>query len=160
MRVFLLGAPCAGKTTLMTPLRALLSCPVLDMDDEIRTLNGGTWPRIEAKRGLARRVIERASHSDDGVLAYSLLDQQQLALLNAHGWVVCLLDVPEAILRGRAERRLHSEGWTNIEWLPLHLRVIDDLLARGAFAHVLDATMPVPALAATIMAILEGGAEG
>lgn len=75
MRVFMLGAPCAGKTTLMTP-------------------------------------------------------------------------------------RLHSEGWTNIEWLPLHLRVIDDLLARGAFAHVLDATMPVPALAATIVAILEDGAEG
>ena len=158
MKLFLLGAPCAGKTTLMTPLRAALSCPVLDMDEEIARLNGGAWPPIEAKRGLVRHVMDQASRNDEAVLAYSLLDPDQLGLLNDQGWIVCLLDVPEEVLRERAELRLSREGWTNIDWLPLHLHNIDELIAQHAFAHVLDATLPVPALVETLLEILGGDA--
>jgi shikimate kinase len=157
MKLFLLGAPCAGKTTLMAPLRTTLTYPVLDMDAEISRLNGGTWPAIEAKRGLARQVIDEASRHDDAVLAYSLLDREQLGVLNDHGWVVYLLDLPEVVLRERAEQRLEREGWTNIEWLPLHLRNIEELLAQDAFAHVLDATLPVPALVGALLEILDSG---
>lgn len=157
MKLFLLGAPGAGKSTLMSPLRAALSCPVLDMDEEILRLHDGSWPPIAAKRGLARQVIDEASGHDDAVLAYSLLDQEQLGVLNGHGWVVCLLDLPEAVLRERAEQRREREGWTNIEWLPMHLRVIEELLAQGAFAHVVDATLPVPALVEALLDILDSG---
>jgi predicted kinase len=157
MKLFLLSAPCAGKTTLMSPLRAALPCPVLDMDEEILRLNGGTWPSIEAKRGLARQVIEEASRHDDAVLAYSLLDREQLDVLNDDGWVICLLDAPEAVLRERAQQRLKREGWTNIEWLPLHLGNIEELLTQGAFTHVLDATLPVPALVEALLEILDTG---
>lgn len=157
MKLFLLGAPCAGKTTLMSPLRAALPCPVLDMDEEILRLNRGTWPPIEAKRTLARQVIEEASRHDDAVLAYSLLDREQLDVLNDDGWVISLLDVPEAVLRERAQQRLEREGWTNIEWLPLHLRNIEELLAQDVFAHVLDATSPVPALVKALLEILNTG---
>ncbi len=157
MKLFLLGAPCAGKTTLTTALRATLTYPVLDMDDEILRLHGGTWPPIEAKRRLARQVIDTASRHDDAVLAYSLLDREQLGVLEDHGWVVCLLDVPEAVLRERAEQRLEHEGWTNIEWLPLHLRNIEELLVQDAFAQVLDATLPVSALVEALLEILDGG---
>jgi shikimate kinase len=155
VKLFLVGAPCAGKTTLMPPLRATLPYPVLDMDEEILRLNRGTWPSIEAKRGLARRVIDEASRHDDVVLAYSQLDREQLGLLNGHGWVICLLNVPEAVLRERAEQRLEREGWTNIEWLPLHLRTIEELLTQDAFAHVLDATSPVPVVVDALLEILD-----
>lgn len=78
-------------------------------------------------------------------------------MLNDHGWVVCLLDLPDAVLRSRAEQRLAREGWTNIEWLPLHLRNIEDLRARNVFAHVLDATSPTSGLVEAALKILDGG---
>lgn len=59
MKLFLLGAPCAGKTMLMLPLRATLTYPVLDMDEEILRLNGGRWPPIEAKQGLPEKSSMR-----------------------------------------------------------------------------------------------------
>ena len=91
------------------------------------------------------------------VLAYSLLDEDQLCVLNDHGWVVCLLDLPEAVMRSRAQERFAREGCTNIEWLPLHLRNIEDLRARYVFVHMLDATSPTSRLVETVLKILDGG---
>ncbi len=105
-----------------------------------------------------RQVIDGASRRDDAVLALSLLDREQLGLLNDRGWVVCLLDLPEAVPRKRAEQRFEREGWTNSEWLPMHLRNIEELLAQEAFAHVLDATLPVPALVGALLEILDSDA--
>lgn len=76
------------------------------------------------------------------VLAYSILDDEQLTALVAAEWVICLLDLPEDVMRERAEQRLAREGWTNIQWLPGHLQTIEDLRARNAFFVVLDATLP------------------
>ena len=142
MKVFLLGAPCAGKTMLIKALREVLDCPLLDMDDELLRLNGGIWPPLERKRGLSSQVIDEASRLGDVVLAYSVLDDEQLGALIAAEWVICLLDLPEEVMRDRAEERLAREGWTNIEWLPFHLDTIEDLRARKVFSHVVDATLP------------------
>jgi hypothetical protein len=70
MKVFLLGAPCAGKTTLIKALREVLDSPLLDMDDELLRLNGGIWPPLELKRRLSSQVIDEASRLGDVVLAY------------------------------------------------------------------------------------------
>ena len=91
------------------------------------------------------------------VLACSLLDHEQLGMLNARGWTLCLLNVPEAVLRQRAEHRQEREGWTNVEWLPVHLRNIKELLDQDAFAHVLDATLPAPALVDALVTMLDDG---
>ena len=88
MNLFLLGAPCAGRATLISPLRTTLTCPVLDMDEVIMRINGGTWPSLDVKRTLVNQVIDEASRQDDAVLAYSLLDDEQLSVLSDHGWVV------------------------------------------------------------------------
>lgn len=82
MRLLLLGAPCAGRATLIS---RRLACPVLDMDEEIMSINGGTWPTLEHKRVLANHVVDDASHHDSVVLTYSLLDEQQLAVLHHQG---------------------------------------------------------------------------
>jgi hypothetical protein len=143
MKMFLLGAPCAGKTTLIKALREVLDCPVLDMDDELLRLNGGIWPSLHLKRGLSSLVIDEASRLGDVVLAYSVVDDEQLGALIAAEWVICLLDLPEEVMRDRADERLAREGWTNIEWLPFHLDTIEDLRARKVFSHVVDATLPI-----------------
>lgn len=156
MRLFLLGAPCAGKSTLVPLLREVLGWPVLDMDDELLRLNGGTWPALEAKRDLTSRVIVEATRLDHVLLAHSYLDDEQLGWLRSSGWVVGLLDLPEAVMRSRAEERLARDGWTNVEWLPFHLENIEHLSEQQAFAHVYDATLPAATLVDALAATMSG----
>lgn len=140
MKVFLLGAPGSGKTTLMAPLRERLAIPVLDMDEEVKRVNGGVWPGLDVKRDLTSAIFAELSLLADVVLAYSVLDDDGLDLLRAHGWRLVLLDVPESELRARVTRREAEQGWTNVEWLPFHLDGIAGLRDRGAFDDVIDAT--------------------
>jgi hypothetical protein len=93
------------------------------------------------------------------VLAHSRLDDGQLRSLRATGWVIGLLDLPEAVMRSRAEERQLREGWSNVEWLPEHLRNIEHLRAGQVFTHVFDATLPTTTLALTLAEIMSGGSE-
>ena len=161
MRMFLLGAPCAGKTTLVSRLRESLSCPVLEMDEELVRVNGGIWPSLEVKRALSSQVLDEASRLNHVVLAHSRLDDGQLRSLRATGWVIGLLDLPEAVMRSRAEERQLREGWSNVEWLPEHLRNIEHLRSRQAFSHVFDATLPTTTLVLELAQIMsEGSVRG
>jgi len=81
------------------------------------------------------------------------LDDGQLRSLRATGWVIGLLDLPEAVMRSRAEERQLREGWSNVEWLPEHLRNIEHLRSRRAFSRVFDATLPTTTL---VLAVLTG----
>ncbi|GAA3601562.1 hypothetical protein GCM10022223_16600 [Kineosporia mesophila] len=158
MRLFLLGAPCAGKTTLMAPLRKALDGPVLDLDEELKQLNGGLWPSsFAAKRVLTRRILRETSRLDDVVLAYSLLDDEDLALLRERDWRLVLLDLPESVMRERAAHREREEGWSNVHWLPSHLDNIAHLRETGAFDDVLDATLPVPEVVSALTALVRSG---
>ena len=154
--MFLLGAPCAGKTTLVPLLRGVLGCPVLDMDDELLRLNGGTWPALHAKRDLTSQVIAETTRLDRVLLAHSYLDDDQLGWLRSSGWVIGLLDLPEAVMRSRAEERLARDGWTNIEWLQFHLQNIEHLHALQAFTHVYDATLSATTLVEALAATMDG----
>lgn len=156
MKLYLLGAPCAGKSTLVPVLRDWLECPVLDMDDELLLLNGDVWPDLGIKRALTDQVIAEASRLDDVVLAHSMVDDEQLASLVGTGWSVGLLDAPEEVLRSRAEERLACDGWTNVEWLPMHLSLIKDLRSRQAFSYVFDATLPTEQLVRAVAGAMTG----
>jgi shikimate kinase len=159
VKLFLLGAPCAGKSTLVPRLRESLGCPVLDMDDELLSLNGGVWPDLEIKRALTSQVIAEASRLVDVVLAHSIVDDEQVASLRTTGWIVGLLDAPEEVLRTRADERLTRDGWSNVEWLPMHLSVIEDLSARHTFEYVFDGTLPIAQLVRALGDVMSGQAQ-
>lgn len=155
--MFLLGAPCAGKSTLVPPLREILDCPVLDMDDELLRLNGGAWPALDAKRALTDRVLADASEHPDVIVAHSYVDDEQLVSLKEAKWLIGLLDLPEEVMRSRAAERLARDGWSNVEWLPWHLRKIDQLRQEHAFSYVFDATLPTTTLALAVAGTMRTG---
>ena len=150
VRMFLLGAPCAGKSTLVPLLREALDCPVLDMDEELVRLNGGAWPPLAVKRALTDQVLAEASGLGDVVVAHSYVDDEQVVRLREAEWVISLLDLPEHVMRSRAEERMIRDGWSNVEWLPWHLEKIDQLHAEHAFSYVFDATLPTTRLAMVV----------
>lgn len=139
MKLFLLGAPGSGKTTLIAPLRERLTIPVLDMDEEVKRANGGVWPSLDVKRALTKGILRDLSLLDDVVLAYSVLDDEGLEVLRDHGWRLVLLDLAEPQLRERLTRREAEQGWTNVEWLPFHLDNISYLRGLAVFDDVVDA---------------------
>jgi adenylate kinase family enzyme len=157
--MFLLGAPCAGKSTLVPLLREALGCPVLDMDDELLRLNGGAWPALDVKRALTDKVLADASGHPDAIVAHSYVDDEQLVSLKDAKWLIGLLDLPEHVMRSRAAERLARDGWSNVEWLPWHLHKIDQLRAEQAFSYVFDATLPTATLARAVADIMRTGIE-
>ncbi|MDQ5913654.1 MAG: hypothetical protein QG623_273 [Patescibacteria group bacterium] len=45
MKLFIFGAQCAGKTTIVKLLGTKTDVPIIEMDDKIMELNNGVWPK-------------------------------------------------------------------------------------------------------------------
>jgi hypothetical protein len=137
MHLFALGAPCSGKSTVADLLRsARHDVDLIDVDDEIVRLNGGTWPDIDTKNEhYLPIVLEAAAARPDVVLA------GLLAVSDAEP-----PPGPAQIGRGR---------WTNIEWFDWHQSVIREHFDGGYVDHVIDGHRPPALVAAGITALLD-----
>ena len=154
MRLFVLGAPCAGKTTIAAELRRA-NVPVLDTDDEILRHNGGVWPDIETKNTrLLPLVLADAAARTEVVLFNSYMPIDRTQHLRDSGFDVALLEVSASELKQRDDRRLTEEGWTNREWFAWHQTVIREHLDAGLVDHVIDGERDPATIAADIIAML------
>ena len=155
VRLFVMGIACAGKTTLARRLRACSTLNVVDMDDQIARLNGGTWPDIPTKNNVVLpKVLAEVCAMPDVVLFGSLTVERTQELRQA-GFHTALLDVSEAELRRRHAVRLAEEGWTNVEWFEHEQSVIRELRAHNVFDHVIDGEGAVASIADDIMKLVE-----
>ena len=138
MRLFVLGAPCAGKTTVAARLRCR-DVGVIDADDELERLNGGVWPDIETKNErLLPIVLELAAALPEVVLFNSYMPLDRTRQLRDCGFAVVLLVVSDVELRPRDRVRIAEEGWSNLEWFEWHQSVITDHFEAGLIDHVID----------------------
>jgi hypothetical protein len=156
VRIFLLGAPCAGKTTIAGPLRAA-GVTTIDTDDEIVRLNGGSWPDIEAKNErFLPMVIEAAARLAEVVLLNSYMPVERTRQLRDQDFVVALLEVPEDELRRRDQIRLEAEGWTNREWFDWHQSVIREHRESNLIDHIIDGARASDEVTVDVLTLLRG----
>lgn len=91
VRMFVLGAPCAGKSSVATRLRHC-DVDVIDTDDEIERLNGGVWPDIETKNErLLPIVLDIAAALPEVVLFNSYMPLDRTRQLKDRGFAIPLL---------------------------------------------------------------------
>jgi predicted kinase len=156
VQLFVLGAPCSGKSTVVQHLRRSAPGPVVvDVDDEIVRLNGGSWPDIETKNERYLPMVLEAAAAEPRVLLFnSYMPLDRTRWLRTHGFKVVLLDVPDAELRRRDRVRCAAEGWTNIEWFDWHQSVIREHLQDGLVDHVVDGARETSDVAAALVALL------
>jgi hypothetical protein len=153
--LFVVGISCAGKSTLTRRLRACSSLNVVDMDDEIARVNGGTWPDIPTKNEVVLpKVLENLRAVPDVVLFGSLPVGRTQELREA-GFCTALLAVSEAELRRRHAVRLDEEGWTNVQWFEYEQSVLRDLRDHDVFDVVVDGEQTVAEVAGDILALVE-----
>jgi hypothetical protein len=154
VRLFVLGIACAGKTTLARHLRACSNLPVVDLDDEIGRVNGGTWPDISTKNNVVLPKVLAEVRALPDVVLFGSLPVEPTQELRAAGFVTALLDVSEAELRRRHAVRLAEEGWTNVEWFEHEQSVLRDLRGYNVFDHVIAGERSVASIADDIMKLV------
>lgn len=152
MKLFVVGVPCSGKSTVAACLREEFGLNAVDVDDQILRLNQGVWPSdLETKNEvLLPKVLNEALEIDEVILFNSYLFPSHAALLREAGFRILLLEVPEAEIRRRDAVRFKEEGWTNIEWLDWHRSVIGELRADGFIDDVIAGNRAVGAVAEAI----------
>jgi hypothetical protein len=154
VRLFVLGAPCAGKSTIATCLRRH-RIDVVNADDEILRLNGDVWPDIETKNArFLRMVLDIAGSKPQVVLFDSYMPLERTRQLRDCGFAVALLDVSEEKLCRLDRRRLAEEDWTNIEWFEWHRSVIREHDEAGLRDDVIDGERDPNEIAAEPIALL------
>lgn len=140
MKIFILGAPASGKTTIASKIREVSDVRAIDADDEIIALNNGVWPDIETKNNtLLPRVVEEAINADAVVLFNSYMPAAELDRLKTAGFKIMLLEVSEKELERRhIERQTTTEGWRNEEWFEWHQAIIKELRKKKYIDEVIS----------------------
>ena len=167
LKLYLIGMPGSGKTTLGRALAAHFALPFLDLDAEIVARAGQVIPAIFLQYGEARfRQLEAevlreiAGRPEALVLATgggTPCFHDNLAVLNATGFPLWL-DVPVPVLATRlaataetASRPLLATSGPTKKWLHETLEARTQFYCQARLHHA-DATAPVAAVAARLVA--------
>ena len=157
MRALVLGAACAGKTTLCRHLRTVCGVNAIDTNDQILRLNDGVWPTIERKNDvLLPMALASVIGMREVVLLNSYMPVHLMVEVRQAGFQTLLLNVSEAELRRRHELRLTEEGWTNAQWLDWNQKHLRELLHDDLFDHVISGEQNVESVAAEILSVEAG----
>ena len=155
-RILVVGAACAGKTTLCRHLRTACGVVAIDTNDEILRLNNGAWPSIDRKNQvLLPMVLDAVMTMEDVVLFNSYMPALQMSQLRRAGFRTVLLDVSEAELRRRHRARFAEEGWTNVQWLEWNQNHINELRNADQFDDVICGEQDVASVASEILRLAQ-----
>jgi len=141
MKLFVFGAQCSGKTTLVKYLRKTTSLPVVERDDEVLSLNDGNWPKNDDAKGqeIFGKVIQAALMADDIIFFINHTTVDQAKLFKQAGFSIILLDVKRSELLRRNQQRVEEEGYDDAsKWIELQLKDIQELEKHGLIDHVID----------------------
>lgn len=153
MKLLVIGPLCSGKTTIARHLRSMTSA-VVDLDDELTRLNGGTYPDIETRKTVvAPRALAGAAALPNVILLHSTLDPDDVRALRDAGFTTVLLEVSRDELRRRHRERLREEGWSNEEWADDNCALIAELRRLSLFDHVVDAERTPSVVAADLVGL-------
>ena len=156
MKMFVLGVPCSGKSTLCKFINSSCGIRAIDVDDEILRLNDGVWPEIAFKNTvLFPQVMDFLMSTDEVLVFNSFLGIDDAEALRAADFAIALLAVGAGELKRRHEERRLREGWSNVEWFEWNQAAVRELERSGFVDEVIDAERPVESIASDIVAFFQ-----
>ena len=164
--IFLIGMMGCGKSTIAKLLAAKLSCPALDLDEDIVSFEGRSIPDIFSAVGDAgfrlceTAALRRACGLSPRVIATGggiVTREENLTLMRENGLVVWLnRPIEQILLTVRQDTRPNLAG--NKEERMRTLFAAREALYRKAAHVAFDNSTPPKESAAALAALLEGRA--
>jgi len=154
-RLLVLGACCAGKTSLHDGLRDRLCA--IESDDAVLERAGGTWPSAPSE--IRRLVVEIASEAlamENVVYLSSFVPTPQIRKARADGFTVAVLQVPRDELERRNRERQRAGGHGDMShWFESQLENYADLEAEHLIDLAIDGSQPLNNLVASVAALTD-----
>lgn len=159
VKLIVIGVSTTGKTTLVRHLRAEYQADVLEFDEELNRLNGGSYPfDVDHRRNVIVPLIQQDILNRSSVVFFTnpycfTVEQIELARGNGFRIVALLLDRAEMLRRN--QQRMEHEGYRD------HRPYFDEMLEhqmalsdRGLIDRSIDASKPTAVIAEELVAYM------
>lgn len=159
-KVLIIGASTTGKTTLLNSLKTHTSIPILESDDELISLNGGTYPfdsQLKMEK-LAPLMVKKVLEMDQVIFLSNThyFTPQNLEQARQKGFFIIQLQLDREIMHQRSDYRMKHQGYED------HTVYFDDMLNYqkeiadlGLIDKVIDTSLPISEVANEILKILK-----
>lgn len=162
MKVFVFAVQCGGKTTLAKYLRGSTGCKIVEMDDEIMHLNGGSWPRdIQYKvTDFEPIVYSNISAKHDVIFMDSHLAIERAAKLKGSNFKILYIELSRNELIQRNRHRFESGNQDDAsQWIDLELKNAEDLRNKGLFDYTINGKQPTEKIAEELLDYISKSAK-
>jgi adenylate kinase family enzyme len=154
MKIFIFGAQCSGKTTVVNYLRKNSSLPLVEMDEEIMKLNHGAWPQDAdyKEHVLVPKVLLAISEMPAILFFENHMNVERTKQLKQAGFSVALLEVSKAELLQRNQQRIKKQGYDDAaKWIEMQLKDIEQLKSHELIDFSIDGTQSTQLVANKIL---------
>jgi hypothetical protein len=154
MKIFVFAVQCGGKTTLAKCLRGSTSHEVMEMDDEIMRLNGGSWPRDMQHKvtNLEPIVYDNASARHDVIFMDSHLAAERATKLKESDFKILYVELSRDELTRRNKHRFDSGSQDDASrWIDMELKNAEELRDKGMFDYTINGEQPTEKIAEELL---------
>lgn len=158
MKLLILGPQCAGKTTVAAYLRAHTDLHLVEIDEEILKLNGGTWPKddLHKEEVLEPQILDRVALLPMVIFFVNHLHTERTIKLRNHDFYVIALKAKKELLLQRNQQRMAKEGYPDASiYIDSQLSNIAELQKQGLIDRTIDAAQPTTTIAREIIAYFQ-----
>lgn len=154
----IIGSSLTGKTTLVKYLRDNLNMEVLEIDEELNRLNGGTFPDMEYKNNVLIPKIKNEVLNKDEIIFFSNVHYytpEDIEVARQRGFKIILLSVDRRELKARNQHRVENEGYKDQrQWLDAQLQRQREIEDKGLIDMVIETNRPVEDIAQELVTFL------
>lgn len=156
-KTIIIGVSLSGKSTTIKHLRAKIKEPILEIDDELERLNGGSYPTdLEYKNKVIAPKIIKDILGRDNIIFFTNTDYFSIAdLENAkeNGFIIIQLDLKLDRLIKRNEHRVKYEGYDDLsKWLEGMVKYQENIREKGLVDKVINTDKPAEQVAEELAA--------
>ena len=158
MKTFVIGPQCSGKTTLVEYLRTTTSLTVVEMDEEVRGLHGGEWPKNRHYKELVLvpRILWAVRAMPEVMLFENHMSPRRTEKLRDVGFYVIGITVDEEELLRRNAIRAAEQGYPDASSrVAGQVQQINDLHRRNLIDMTISGQQPTELIAEQIIAAHE-----
>lgn len=159
-KAVIIGTSLSGKTTVIRYLRENTQLFIKEIDEELTTLNGGSYPNDDVYKHtvLAPKIIAKVLESEK-ILFFTNVDYftpENLFAARQKGFKIIQLYVDKEELNKRNKYRIENDGYEDhSQWFDAMLQYQTNIKDKGLVDTVINTQKPVETIAQELIAFIQ-----